>query len=589
MKQHKYNSKSAFTLVELIVVVIILAILWTIGFISLQWYGKTSRDSVRLSDLWAIKISLDLFYLNADKYPLPTDLFDVSYSGSEIWTQWDFWEDSFTNIQKLDKLPVDPLTEKLYTYSVTQNRQEYQIAGILESEELVMESLWTVYAWETVASAYVTWNYNEVVAKSLSGTGNCNLLSVPSIISNQPSTINNYQDIVNNDGLVYRWYKNLPYKYQFSKFKHNGWFWFTPNKLVIYTDEQKCSGLNSDIYDDDNATRFGLIMWIRDAYSGTVLKDKEKYVELVNFNPLDESAMETVWNNFLNNTFDLGLKVRNITPIPPVIRNIPNASVANGGNVNIELSQYVWFTNGDAITSYSLVSGNLPTWVTLNTTSWLISGAGITDTWVHNIWVTASDKDGESNEYNFSISIEAPANLTLLNNQFNSYPYWRWECKAVSGYWNCTKHYWGNSWGDYTYDNTKNLRIDFQMSTYRWSTYCHTRMNLWLIEIADMRRYDSCWYSYRPAGNGTDYIRLRTSTGLDKIHGISDIWNKGYSRSYQLKPTWEYRVYRNGSVYKSWTLATMPASQSYNMYLHAAAHKVTTSYVTIKNPVELDW
>ncbi|MDD2907057.1 MAG: type II secretion system protein [Candidatus Gracilibacteria bacterium] len=45
------NTKKAFTLVELIVVITILAILGTIAFISLQGYSGEARDSKRLSNV----------------------------------------------------------------------------------------------------------------------------------------------------------------------------------------------------------------------------------------------------------------------------------------------------------------------------------------------------------------------------------------------------------------------------------------------------------------------------------------------------------------------------------------------------------
>ena len=56
------NTKSAFTLVELIVVITILAILGTIAFISLQGYSAEARDSKRLSDVASIakKVSLQV-------------------------------------------------------------------------------------------------------------------------------------------------------------------------------------------------------------------------------------------------------------------------------------------------------------------------------------------------------------------------------------------------------------------------------------------------------------------------------------------------------------------------------------------------
>ena len=45
------NTRKAFTLVELIVVITILAILGTIAFISLQGYSADARNSKRSSDL----------------------------------------------------------------------------------------------------------------------------------------------------------------------------------------------------------------------------------------------------------------------------------------------------------------------------------------------------------------------------------------------------------------------------------------------------------------------------------------------------------------------------------------------------------
>lgn len=54
------NTKSAFTLVELIVVITILAILGTIAFISLQGYSAEARNSKRVQDLSSISSSLNI-------------------------------------------------------------------------------------------------------------------------------------------------------------------------------------------------------------------------------------------------------------------------------------------------------------------------------------------------------------------------------------------------------------------------------------------------------------------------------------------------------------------------------------------------
>jgi prepilin-type N-terminal cleavage/methylation domain-containing protein len=56
------NTKQAFTLVELIVVITILAILGTIAFISLQGYSADARNSTRTTNLNTMvsKINLQL-------------------------------------------------------------------------------------------------------------------------------------------------------------------------------------------------------------------------------------------------------------------------------------------------------------------------------------------------------------------------------------------------------------------------------------------------------------------------------------------------------------------------------------------------
>jgi len=76
-------------LVELIVVITILAILWTIAFISLKGYSRDSRDGVRISDLKNIETGLELYKTKVWKYPTAnaatyTNRFPIIF-WSEIW------------------------------------------------------------------------------------------------------------------------------------------------------------------------------------------------------------------------------------------------------------------------------------------------------------------------------------------------------------------------------------------------------------------------------------------------------------------------------------------------------------------------
>lgn len=127
------KKKQAFTLVELIVVITILAILWTIAFISFQWYSTNARNWVRLADLNNISKSLELFYSAKWFFPSPDYTVDMTYSWSLAWNQWTFWDTNMKNVDKLDHKPVDPLTLNEYTYSITNLKNEYQ--------------LWAVYEW----------------------------------------------------------------------------------------------------------------------------------------------------------------------------------------------------------------------------------------------------------------------------------------------------------------------------------------------------------------------------------------------------------------------------------------------------------
>lgn len=296
---YKHKTK-AFTLVELIVVITILAILWTIAFISLQWYSRDARDSTRISDLSSMKTSLELFQLDAGKYPQPSEYVSITYSWWTIWNQGLFWETVKANISKLDKIPTDPLTDKKYTYSVLALWNQYELWWIVEDTNSLAWSFWIAYAWNLDATAYITGNYNEQLAKVLSGTI-CNILALPSIITNDINTTD-IQQILNNKNLVFRGYKNLPWSFKGSKFKIDGGFDFTPNNLLAYNDNQSCS----PITDKTNySARITLLQGLQDAYSGTILKNVWEIKNItslnIDLNNIDNSLV-TFADNLVNST-----------------------------------------------------------------------------------------------------------------------------------------------------------------------------------------------------------------------------------------------------------------------------------------------
>jgi len=204
MKNHK--KQKAFTLVELIIVITILTILWTIAFVSLQWYSSLARDSVRISDT-NVKTSLELFSVKTWKYPLPTNWIPITYSGWLVWTQWTVWTSVATNLNQLSNIPHDPSLNTEYVYSVTSNQKEYEIWSVLEQGNITQKSLLNSAnaAWDLLA--YITWTYNAISIQT-STWGTTFVLAIPSIIGSNISNPD-IMEIINKLWLAYNGYANL--------------------------------------------------------------------------------------------------------------------------------------------------------------------------------------------------------------------------------------------------------------------------------------------------------------------------------------------------------------------------------------------
>ncbi len=128
------NIKQAlgFTLVELIVVITIVAILSTVGFVSYSWYLTGARDSNRISQM--IKLSDSLQVYSATKtLPLPDDYVEVHASWTLIAYQGEAGVDvletiDFTNGWK------DPKNDDYFTYYLTKDRKSLQLMAMMEEE-----------------------------------------------------------------------------------------------------------------------------------------------------------------------------------------------------------------------------------------------------------------------------------------------------------------------------------------------------------------------------------------------------------------------------------------------------------------------
>ena len=128
----KNNNKKAFTLVELIVAITILAVLATIWFLAFKDYTRWARDSVRYSDVLVLTKGLELFYLKTGSYPDPDNYSSITHSWVLLWKQGLIWENVIENLNTLSSVPIDPLFTNEYAYSVSYDNQVYQIWLVTE-------------------------------------------------------------------------------------------------------------------------------------------------------------------------------------------------------------------------------------------------------------------------------------------------------------------------------------------------------------------------------------------------------------------------------------------------------------------------
>lgn len=150
-------NKKAFTLVELIVVITILAILGTISFFALGGFVVSARDSNRISDVNSMKSVLENYSLQTGFYPAPSDWVNITYSGWIVFTQGTFWKSVKRAVKnEIDKVPLDPLFENEYDYSLSSNKRSYNLWFIQE---------WDVGYNNIIDSSYAATASREIIAR----------------------------------------------------------------------------------------------------------------------------------------------------------------------------------------------------------------------------------------------------------------------------------------------------------------------------------------------------------------------------------------------------------------------------------------
>ncbi|MDD2870488.1 MAG: type II secretion system protein [Candidatus Gracilibacteria bacterium] len=139
------NTKNAFTLVELIVVITILAILGTIAFISLQGYSADARNSKRTSDIGNIQSAISLKQVEgvpllsfvAENVNALSGGLDIGGSIGVLAASGAYaaGTPSYTVLNVIEKDFKDPKSDKAYRIGATTRAGGvFQVAAVLEQD-----------------------------------------------------------------------------------------------------------------------------------------------------------------------------------------------------------------------------------------------------------------------------------------------------------------------------------------------------------------------------------------------------------------------------------------------------------------------
>lgn len=144
----------AFTLVELIVVITLIAILGTIILMSFLWYTRNARSAVRINDMANIVKGIELFVLKSALSPYPDENQVFTWTLWREIRQWIIGINVSQNIWVFGDL-VDPDSWKKYMYSIFWNSKYYQIATEYVDKEVSV----LPYAYANTNTTIIKWNY----------------------------------------------------------------------------------------------------------------------------------------------------------------------------------------------------------------------------------------------------------------------------------------------------------------------------------------------------------------------------------------------------------------------------------------------
>ena len=229
-------NKKAFTFVEIIVVTIILTILAAIGFSSFMWNISSWRDTKRKADISELSSSLKTQKQKKGSYPIPSNYFKTNSWAIILAWQWKL--DKNIWLSEIEEIPSDPKIKVPYLYSISKNKQEFEIALTLENEDL----------WDTIS--LLKGDYKSV-AKNILPT----LLLATGATSDVDISISNNKDLFIFDNQNH----NLAYDFEWNEKPTSDWTSF--NDLLVEAEQNWIFSQNSSFETCLEIRKAGKSVW----------------------------------------------------------------------------------------------------------------------------------------------------------------------------------------------------------------------------------------------------------------------------------------------------------------------------------------
>ncbi|MCT4616942.1 MAG: prepilin-type N-terminal cleavage/methylation domain-containing protein [Candidatus Gracilibacteria bacterium] len=131
--------KKAFTFVELVVVMIVIVILSLVSFLYSKNSTINARNTNRITDIGTLQNSLELYHSQNGQYILPDNAKNLLYTETDTDKITFAYQGTFGNLSKVafkyKHIKVDPLDKTAYTYSISKDKENYQIISFLEKNK----------------------------------------------------------------------------------------------------------------------------------------------------------------------------------------------------------------------------------------------------------------------------------------------------------------------------------------------------------------------------------------------------------------------------------------------------------------------